>query len=362
MSNKLKAVMGENSIILTYDGATINIQKDTDRYLYEEFKVLLRQSDNEVLIAKFLDVKARIETYTNKTFEVKDNRLYLKGDDKPLPTNIAKKLLELEKHQEDFMPLIRFWKKLKQNPSEASIEQLYGFMVHNNIGLDESGNIVVEKGVKQKKGAPVGELVDCRNGLVDNSVGMEVSMKREDVDDNPNQTCSHGLHVGAPEYVRKHYSGDIIVKCLVNPADVVAVPIDYNNTKMRVCRYIVAGFSDKSTFKPVYKFEDFIVQPEGEVLDQMKQASETEVQPEIIEREVEAKKKEKAGSKKAKTDKKPDKLLKKYTDKFSTMKSKQIMDFIGKNYGVLMTHSPKSKAAIIKAAAKIAANHEELNK
>ncbi len=353
MSSKLKGVLGESSIVLMYDGHTINIQKETDRFLYEKFKDLLKQNDNEVLVREFLDVKSRIESYTNKTFEVKDKRLYLKGDDKPLPENITKRLLELETAGEDFMPLIRFWKKLKQNPSQASIDQLYGFMVHNNIGLEESGNIVVEKGVKQKAGAPVGELVDCRTGLVDNSIGMEVSMKWEDVDDNPNQTCSRGLHVGAPEYVRQHYGNDILIKCLVNPKDVVSIPTDYNNTKMRVCRYVVAGYSDKSEHKPIYRFEDFLVTPPEESLSQMETQSKVEVKKET-------KKDPKVKTKKGKVKVGRNKLTTKYLKKFSEMTAKEVVELIKAEYGVVMTQSLKSKKAIVNAASKIASNHEEL--
>lgn len=353
MSSKLKGVLGESSIVLMYDGHTINIQKETDRFLYEKFKDLLNQNDNEVLVREFLDVKSRIETYTNKTFEVKDKRLYLKGDDKPLPENITKRLLELETAGEDFMPLIRFWKKLKQNPSQASIDQLYGFMVHNNIGLDESGNIVVEKGVKQKAGAPVGELVDCHTGLVDNSIGMEVSMKWEDVDDNPDQTCSHGLHVGAPDYVRQFYNNNIIIKCLVNPKDVVSIPTDYNNTKMRVCRYVVAGYSDKSEHKPIYRFEDFLVTPPEESLSQMETQSKVEVKKET-------KKDPKVKTKKGKVKVGRNKLTTKYLKKFSEMTAKEVVELIKADYGVIMTQSLKSKKAIVNAASKIASNHEEL--
>lgn len=352
MKTKIRGVVGESSVVLHYGNETITIQAQTDRLLFEEFKQLIRENQEKVLIDKFLDVRSRIDKYTDKTFYVSKGQLYLKGDDTAIPDNIAKKLLELEAAGEDFMPLIRFWKKLKTNPSQESIEQLYGFIQHNNIPITEMGDIVTEKGVNQKFGAPVGELVDCRTGAVDNSVGMEVSMKREDVDDNPNNTCSHGLHVGAPDYVRRHYGGNILVQCIVNPCDVVSVPTDYNNTKMRVCRYIVAGYAEKSNYKPVYKFSDFINTPSPEQEVKMKSlSSQQKGEDRVDEKVTSVRVKLKANKNR----------FNKWLRKFEKMTSQEIKDYISDNHGVTLPHSNKSKRAIMKRAAIICANNEEIN-
>ena len=356
MSNKIKGLVGEFSVVLHYQGQAITIQAATDNLLFQELKDLIKSGDVQALTDKFLDVKARIERYTDKNFYVQDKRLYLKGEDKPIPDNIAKKLLELEKEGEDFMPVVRFWKKLQSNPSEASIEQLFGFVSHNNIPLTEMGDIVVEKGVKQKSGAPVGELVDCHSGIVDNSLGMEVVMNRENVDEDPNQTCSYGLHVGAPKYVRQHYSSSVIVVCTVNPRDVVAVPTDYHNTKMRVCRYVVVGFSDQSDYKPVFKFSDFITKPSEELLVGMKSLSERPADGLVGE---DKKVKTVKSSKGLKAD---DKNLKKFMKKFSAMTGKQIIAYVAKTFSIELTHNPKSKTALVKKASKIAANEQEIKK
>jgi hypothetical protein len=288
--------------------------------------------------------------------------MYLKGDDRAMPELMTEKLFELEKAGEDFMPLIRFWKKLKKNPSEKSIEQLYGFMVHNGIGLTESGDIVVEKGVDVKRGI----LVDKRTHRIDNSIGETVKMDRSKVDSNPEQTCSFGLHVGAPEHVRSHYSG-IIVKCSVNPINVVAVPIDYNNTKMRVCEYTVLGYSDEHTsHKPVFKLADFVTLPSKSTLEQLKDSmpepivddsedsirntptakeiDEMEVNVVIVEDEV----------------KQPsDDYIKIATETLSAMTGKIILDFVEEETGVRMPYSDKSKKTLIIRGAELLAKHLE---
>ena len=67
-------------------------------------------------------------------------------------------------------------------------------------------------------------------------------MERNKVDDNQNNTCSSGLHFCSKEYL-SHFGGSdsrtMIVK--INPADVVSIPTDYNNSKGRACKYVVVG-------------------------------------------------------------------------------------------------------------------------
>jgi hypothetical protein len=353
MSSKIKGLVAESSVILHYQGNAITIQAATDRLLFVELRQIIKDGDWVKLTEKFLDVKARIEKYTDKNFYIQDKNLYLKGEDQPIPKNISKKLLELEASGEDFMPVVRFWKKLQSNPSEASREQLFGFVTHNKIPLTEMGDIVVEKGVDQKSGAPVGELVDCRTGSVDNSIGTEVYMARKHVDENPEETCSHGLHVGAPDYVRRHYKNSIIVVCVVNPRDVVAVPTDYNNTKMRVCRYVVMGYSDKSLYKPVYSFSDFIIKPSGQLLDSLESVSSATPQERLPDDKVKT-------AKSTKSVLMNDKKLKRFAKNFSKMTGKQIIEYVLKNFGVQLPHNPKSKNAIIKKASKIAADNDEI--
>ncbi|UQJ95396.1 rIIB protein [Klebsiella phage CPRSB] len=90
---------------------------------------------------------------------------------------------------------------------------------------------------------------DLATGKFDNSPGVTVSMPRNMVDEDKTRTCSTGLHVAAKSYL-PHYGGGVgrVIQVKVDPADVVAIPVDYNNAKMRVCRYkvmidVTYGFS-----------------------------------------------------------------------------------------------------------------------
>lgn len=76
-------------------------------------------------------------------------------------------------------------------------------------------------------------------------LGEPVKMERHLCDSNPDRTCSSGLHIGAPGYVKDFgYGNKAIIACLVNPAHVVAVPIDYSFMKMRVCEYFPYAISE----------------------------------------------------------------------------------------------------------------------
>lgn len=255
----IKAMRAGDTIVLHYNGETVNVQKASRLADFKRVEKLIEAGDIDGLIEAFVDIKKAIEGYTKEKMTVENGQLKDKKTGEIIPPAIAKKLMEMKREGVDFMPLWRFWMKLKQNPSKNSVKQLYGFITHNKIPITELGDIVVEKGVKMNND---GTLVDCHTGKFDNSIGMIVEMPREKVEDNPQKTCSAGLHVAAPAYVKEVYSTSVVVECIVNPRDVVSVPVDYNNTKMRVCRYQVVALAKKSSVeKLVVKMEDLVSLP-----------------------------------------------------------------------------------------------------
>lgn len=75
-------------------------------------------------------------------------------------------------------------------------------------------------------------------------LGKPVQMERKDCDSDPAQDCSYGLHCGATKYVERfaNSSASVILACLVNPANVVAVP-NYDHSKMRVSEYFPFAYA-----------------------------------------------------------------------------------------------------------------------
>lgn len=85
-------------------------------------------------------------------------------------------------------------------------------------------------------------------------------MPRSYVDTERTNTCSTGFHVTSMEYAKNMAaSGGHIMICKVNPSNVVSVPVDYNNQKMRVCEYGVVGELINTDVNVLENSKEFVV-------------------------------------------------------------------------------------------------------
>lgn len=139
-----------------------------------------------------------------------------------------------------YQPLLKFLDNLMDNPSFRAVNETYGFLEACNLPITDDGHFLAYKMVRH-------DYSDIYTGTMDNSVGKVVEVPRNKVDEDSNRTCSYGLHCCSKEYLFSGYGSwnsggvDRILIVKVNPRDVVAVPSDYNNSKMRVSRYEVVG-------------------------------------------------------------------------------------------------------------------------
>ena len=130
--------------------------------------------------------------------------------------------------------LVMFFNNLMENPSNRAVNELFGFLEANDIVLTEDGYFYAWKKVRAN-------YKDIYTGTMDNSPGTMVSVPRNMVDENSEVTCSHGLHVCSKSYLG-HFGNCVdnrVVRVKVHPRDVVAIPKDYNNSKMRCSGYYV---------------------------------------------------------------------------------------------------------------------------
>lgn len=79
-------------------------------------------------------------------------------------------------------------------------------------------------------------------------LGHVVSMPRSEVDEDPDNQCSRGLHIGGKGWLRHNYCGTIGLKVLVNPMDVCATPREDNYGKTRTCAYYPIQVIDFNKF------------------------------------------------------------------------------------------------------------------
>lgn len=80
---------------------------------------------------------------------------------------------------------------------------------------------------------------DAHTGTFRIRIGEPVTMDRDKIDPDPNNSCSYGLHLGNLDFMKSNmgYFGKVGIVCLVNPKDVTSVP-EYDSGKMRACKYL----------------------------------------------------------------------------------------------------------------------------
>jgi hypothetical protein len=88
------------------------------------------------------------------------------------------------------------------------------------------------------------QYTDMHSKTMTIELGVPCQKPRSECDGDPEIECSYGLHVGGTRYVENYANrGSVILACLVNPANVVAVP-KYDHSKMRVCEYFPYGVAN----------------------------------------------------------------------------------------------------------------------
>lgn len=177
-------------------------------------------------------VKNYLRTVSKGNVSVTDEGVTYKGA--PLTGYLANKL---HRFFQDGLPIEHyclFLDNLMSNPSMVSRNELYLFLEAANLPITEDGCFLAYKAVRS-------DFRDKHSGKFDNTPGVTHVMQRHDVDDDRNQTCSYGFHAAAYEYAKNFMSDrDKLVAVKINPADVVSVPSDYGNQKLRCCKYTVA--------------------------------------------------------------------------------------------------------------------------
>ena len=227
-----------DSIIINHNAKTLSVRRGDVRF----DQVL--QAIRENRLSDIPDLLDTEKFFEKKGMTLKDGAVWIGTEQ--LPDSLSQRLLELVENNMPIDILLNFWNNLKQNPSFNSRQMLYQFLEHNGHPLTVDGCFIAYRGVRE-------DFKDKHTGTFNNAPGSTCEVPRSSVDDNPNNTCSHGLHVACYDYAKGF--GERLVEVKVNPRDVVAVPTDYNGTKMRVCRFEVLAECEEMLTGPVYKPE-----------------------------------------------------------------------------------------------------------
>lgn len=156
-------------------------------------------------------------------------------DDHPLSGYLIDRILQFQKERNpELTPLVKFLENLMENPSFRVHDQLFRFLEKGNVAFTPDGCFLAYKYVNEN-------YTSVHDGKTMNKIGEELSMPRYLVNDDPDQTCSTGLHCCSNEYLGGYQTGRRVLVVKVNPRDVVSVPSDYDATKMRCCKYFILG-------------------------------------------------------------------------------------------------------------------------
>lgn len=223
-----------NAINMVINARPVSVSTQ-DKHFAEVIEAL-KAGASEDEVQSILDKElARVTAATKLTdsIEVKGGELFFDGE--VIHNTLATRILKMLDEGFNLAPMAKFLENLMANPSKVVVDNLYAFLEKGQNAITEDGHFLAYKAVRK-------DFLDIHSGTFDNSVGKVVSIPRRKVVEDRNITCAPGLHVCSFDYLPhfSHADGHVVI-CKVNPADVVAIPVDYSNTKMRVCRYEVIG-------------------------------------------------------------------------------------------------------------------------
>lgn len=239
----LNHILTAGGIHMVIQGKPVTVAK-SDKH----FQTVVDALNKKATEAEVLDIleneKRRLEAAVEVApgIEMKGGQLFYQGE--VVAGVLGTRMLQMVEEGFNLAPMAAFLANLMNNPSKRVVDHLYAFLEHGKNPITDDGYFLAYKAVRA-------DYLDIHSGTFDNSVGRVVTMPRNRVNEDPSQTCSAGLHVCSYDYLPSfaNANGHVMV-CKVNPADVVAIPRDYNDTKMRVCRYEVV-----SEYEGYYKQE-----------------------------------------------------------------------------------------------------------
>lgn len=183
-------------------------------------------------VSELVSIKNSVAQYTNGLVQIVNGELQYNG--LPLHSALASRIVEAFNSGSNYEFLVNFLNKVQLNPLASARDEIYLFLDACDLPITDDGDFYAYKYVRS-------DYMDCYSGKFDNSVGSKPEMKPEECDSRREVTCSRGLHFCSRSYLGNTLSSTShrIMKVKVNPANVIAIPNDYNNAKGRAWTYEV---------------------------------------------------------------------------------------------------------------------------
>lgn len=242
-----KVIKVDNKVTIFLENGEI-VEKEVTE---DEFKkVIEAQTDEEVLMILCPEYQKSVELHNNALTLIekiqKSKLLSMKGDVVywkevsclSVPEELVKAIIKAEEeHNELKISTYRnFWTLMSLNPDERCRKNLFWFLQKYGMTISRCGFFVGYRNVDKTEEENV--FTDHHSHTFKIRIGEMVTMDRDKCDTIQENTCSTGLHIGGRGWLKKNYYGDTGLACLINPADVVAVPPYDNYGKLRTCAYL----------------------------------------------------------------------------------------------------------------------------
>ena len=175
----------------------------------------------------------------SKLLVKKRDSIYFKGvSELSLPKELVEAIIIAENNNDELKleAYKNFWTLMSLNPSEECRKNLYWFLQLHGLKLAKCGFFVAYRNVDTTE--EKGVYTDHHSHSTRIKIGEVVTIPREQCDCDSNTECSRGLHCASAKWLKKNYFGSVGLACLVNPADVVAVPRNSGYGKLRTCAYL----------------------------------------------------------------------------------------------------------------------------
>ena len=242
-----KVIKVDNKVTVLLENGDFVEREVTD----EEFKkVLEAQSDDEVLrilcpeYSEIVDSRNKALSMVeklrqSKILRVKNDTIYWDNvSSLSVPVELAEAIVDAELEHNDLKisTYRNFWTLMSLNPDDRCRKNLFWFLQRYGMTISKCGFFVGYRNVDKTEEENV--FTDHHSHKFRIKVGEMVTMDRNKCDTVQENTCSTGLHIGGKGWLKRNYYGDTGLACLVNPADVVAVPPLDNYGKLRTCAYL----------------------------------------------------------------------------------------------------------------------------
>lgn len=242
-----KVIKVDNKVTVFLNNGGIVEREATE----EDFqRIVDAQSDDEVLRILCPEYQKVIDSHNESLSLIervqKSNILSIRGNIVywedvsclSIPQELAEAIVSAEeKHDELKISTYRnFWTLMSLNPDERCRKNLFWFLQRYGMTISRCGFFVGYRNVEKTE--EEGVFTDCHSHSFKIKIGEMVTMDRNKCDKVQEHTCSTGLHIGGRGWLKANYYGDTGLACLINPADVVAVPPLDSYGKLRTCAYL----------------------------------------------------------------------------------------------------------------------------